>query len=154
MLYSGFRDAQRDIPDPPPAQSGSARPARARNCARFSGNCRVRRSGALSLLGRLRGAGSPAKSEPQQVTRRKSNFFQKLEYALHTNMTNIWCACASLNGFPLEFDDLRVGGRIQPCFQRGAPSVCCRMNKDVNVHLTQGCRFWPRACICNHGCLA
>ena len=26
----------------------------------------------------------------------------------------VWCACAGLNGFPLEFDDLRVGGRIQP----------------------------------------
>ena len=39
-------------------------------------------------------------------------------------------------------------------FQRGAPSVCCRMHKDVDVHLTQGCRFWPGACICNHGCLA
>ena len=41
-----------------------------------------------------------------------------------------------------------------PAWRRGAPSVCCKMHKNVNVHLTQCCRFWPGTCIYNHRRLA
>ena len=74
--------------------------------------------------------------------------------ALGWGRAGMVCLCQS--EFPLEFNDSLIGGRIQPCLQRGTPNVCCRMHKDVNgtSHLTKCCRLGPGACICNHRCLA
>ena len=84
MVYAGFREPRRDIPDPPPAQSGlGSGPEPGPLFRQLSGSAprRRRRSWAGS---RERGA-RPNPSLGKSL----AEFCQKLEYALHTNMTNM-----------------------------------------------------------------
>ena len=88
MVYAGFRDARRDIPDPPPAQSApdphdeenmDARPDQEEMEQAIN-----------KFLQQLEKQEKKGFKDSWQVTRQKHvNFCQKLEYESHTNMTNM-----------------------------------------------------------------
>ena len=81
MVYTGFRDARQDIPNPPPAQSGlGPGPEPGPLFHRLLGSAPRRR--------RRSCAGSGERGALQNPSLGKS-LAEKLEYALHTNMTNI-----------------------------------------------------------------